>query len=79
MARRIGAAKVERSVPALKRKPKTPQQQGSVASGSNFSAALRYDYKAFAVAAGYVKLKDMATSPALGAMPSSATRTRSSS
>jgi predicted porin len=39
---------------------------GSVASGSNFSAALRYDYKAFALAAGYVKLKDMATSPALG-------------
>ena len=39
---------------------------GSVANGSNFSAALRYDYKAFAVAAGYVKLKDIATSPALG-------------
>ena len=35
---------------------------GSVANGSNFSAAFRYDYKAFAVAAGYVKLKDMATS-----------------
>ena len=39
---------------------------GSVANGSNFSAALRYDYKAFAVAAGYIKLKDIATSPALG-------------
>ena len=39
---------------------------GSVANGSNLSAALRYDYKAFAVAAGYVKLKDIATSPALG-------------
>lgn len=39
---------------------------GSFANGSNFSAALRYDYKAFALAAGYVKLKDMATSPALG-------------
>ena len=39
---------------------------GSVTNGSNFSAALRYDYKAFAVAAGYVKLKDIATSQALG-------------
>ncbi|EKS70656.1 MULTISPECIES: porin [Caballeronia] len=39
---------------------------GSIASGSNFSAALRYDYKPFAIAAGYVKLKDIATSPALG-------------
>ncbi|KLU24801.1 porin [Caballeronia mineralivorans PML1(12)] len=40
---------------------------GSVANGSNFSAALRYDYKDFAAAAGYVKLKDIVTSPALGA------------
>ncbi|TDY23226.1 putative porin [Paraburkholderia sp. BL6665CI2N2] len=39
---------------------------GSVANGSNFSAAFRYDYKPFAVAAGYVKLKDIATSAALG-------------
>lgn len=39
---------------------------GSIASGSQFSAAFRYDYKPFAVAAGYVKLKDMATSGALG-------------
>lgn len=39
---------------------------GSVANGSNFSAALRYDYQAFAIAAGYIKLKDIATSPALG-------------
>ncbi|KVC77255.1 porin [Burkholderia ubonensis] len=39
---------------------------GSVASGSNFSAALRYDYRPFSVAAGYVKLKDIATSQALG-------------
>lgn len=39
---------------------------GSIASGSNFSAALRYDYKPFAIAAGYVKLKDIATSRALG-------------
>jgi predicted porin len=39
---------------------------GSVANGSNFSAAFRYDYKPFAVAAGYVKLKDIATSQALG-------------
>ncbi|WP_277188226.1 porin [Caballeronia sp. BR00000012568055] len=39
---------------------------GSIASGSNFSAALRYDYKPFVIAAGYVKLKDIATSPALG-------------
>lgn len=39
---------------------------GSIASGSNFSAALRYDYKPVSVAAGYVKLKDIATSPALG-------------
>lgn len=39
---------------------------GSVTTGSNLSAALRYDYKALAVAAGYIKLKDMATSPALG-------------
>ncbi len=39
---------------------------GSEASGSNFSAAFRYDCKPFAVAAGYVKLKDIATSRALG-------------
>ncbi|MPW20741.1 porin [Paraburkholderia sp. CNPSo 3157] len=39
---------------------------GSVTSGSNFSAALRYDYQAFSVAAGYVKLKDIATSQSLG-------------
>ncbi|SAK67838.1 porin [Caballeronia catudaia] len=39
---------------------------GSIASGSNFSAALRYDYKPVSVAAGYVKLKDIATSSALG-------------
>lgn len=39
---------------------------GSVANGSHFSAALRYDYKPFAIAAGYVKLKDIATSAALG-------------
>lgn len=39
---------------------------GSVANGSNFSAAFRYDYQPFAVAAGYVKLKDIATSAALG-------------
>jgi predicted porin len=39
---------------------------GSVANGSQFSAALRYDYKPFAIAAGYVKLKDIATSAALG-------------
>ncbi|KXV16868.1 porin [Caballeronia megalochromosomata] len=39
---------------------------GSIASGSNFSAALRYDYKPVSVAAGYIKLKDIATSPALG-------------
>ncbi|SAK77058.1 porin [Caballeronia pedi] len=39
---------------------------GSIASGGNFSAALRYDYKPVSVAAGYVKLKDIATSPALG-------------
>ncbi|MFM0593192.1 MULTISPECIES: porin [Paraburkholderia] len=39
---------------------------GSVASGSQFSAAIRYDYQPFAVAAGYVKLKDIATSGALG-------------
>ncbi|MGF6568888.1 putative porin [Paraburkholderia sp. GAS333] len=39
---------------------------GSVANGSHFSAALRYDYKPFAIAVGYVKLKDIATSAALG-------------
>ena len=39
---------------------------GSVANGSQFSAAIRYDYKPFALAAGYVKLKDIATSAALG-------------
>ncbi|BCQ29389.1 porin (plasmid) [Caballeronia sp. NK8] len=39
---------------------------GSIASGSNFSAALRYDYTPVSIAAGYVKLKDIATSPALG-------------
>ncbi|RDJ98951.1 porin [Paraburkholderia lacunae] len=39
---------------------------GSVANGSHFSAAFRYDYKPFSIAAGYVKLKDIATSQALG-------------
>ncbi|CAN7714459.1 porin [Paraburkholderia terricola] len=39
---------------------------GSVASGSNFSAAFRYDYKPFAVAVGYLKLRDIATSQSLG-------------
>jgi predicted porin len=39
---------------------------GSVASGSQFSAAARYDYQPFAIAVGYVKLKDIATSQALG-------------
>ncbi|MEM5369706.1 porin [Paraburkholderia azotifigens] len=39
---------------------------GSVTNGSNFSAALRYDYQAFSVAAGYVKLKDITTSQSLG-------------
>jgi predicted porin len=39
---------------------------GSIASGSNLSAALRYDYQPISVAAGYVKLKDPATSAALG-------------
>jgi predicted porin len=39
---------------------------GSVANGSHFSAAFRYDYQPFSIAAGYVKLKDIATSQALG-------------
>ncbi|CAB3787348.1 porin [Paraburkholderia fynbosensis] len=39
---------------------------GSIANGSHFSAAFRYDYRPFAIAAGYVKLKDIATSAALG-------------
>ncbi|NIF54419.1 porin [Burkholderia sp. Ax-1724] len=39
---------------------------GSVANGSNFSAAFRYDYQPVSIAAGYVKLKDVATSAALG-------------
>ncbi|BAN26124.1 porin [Caballeronia insecticola] len=39
---------------------------GSIRSGSQFSAALRYDAKPVAIAAGYVKLKDIQTSPALG-------------
>jgi predicted porin len=39
---------------------------GSIANGSHFSAAFRYDYQPFAIAAGYVKLKDIATSAALG-------------
>ncbi|NKJ51139.1 porin [Burkholderia sp. SG-MS1] len=39
---------------------------GSMANGSHFSAAFRYDYRPFAIAAGYVKLKDIATSAALG-------------
>ncbi|WP_175773434.1 porin [Paraburkholderia phenazinium] len=38
---------------------------GSIANGSQFSAAARYDYQSFAVAVGYVKLKDLATSGAL--------------
>lgn len=39
---------------------------GSFSNGSNLSAALRYDYQAFSGAVGYVKLKNMATSQALG-------------
>ncbi|UVS98071.1 porin [Burkholderia glumae] len=39
---------------------------GSIGAGGMFSAALRYDFKAFAAAAGYVRLRDGATSPALG-------------
>jgi predicted porin len=39
---------------------------GSIAAGGQFSAALRYDYQPFSIAAGYVKLKDIATSGALG-------------
>lgn len=39
---------------------------GSIANGNHFSAAFRYDYRPFAIAAGYVKLKDIATSAALG-------------
>ncbi|CAG9220294.1 Porin [Paraburkholderia caribensis] len=39
---------------------------GSVTNGSNLSAALRYDYQSFSVAAGYVKLKDITTSQSLG-------------
>ncbi|NML29920.1 porin [Paraburkholderia antibiotica] len=39
---------------------------GSVANGGVFSAALRYDYQPVSLAAGYVKLKDIATSAALG-------------
>ncbi|MBB5418444.1 porin [Paraburkholderia atlantica] len=39
---------------------------GSVANGSLFSAALRYDFQPVSLAAGYVKLKDIATSAALG-------------
>jgi predicted porin len=38
---------------------------GSIASGSNLSAAVRYDYQAFSAAVGYVKLKDITTSAAL--------------
>jgi methyl-accepting chemotaxis protein len=38
-ARRIGAASVERVVPALKRKPKSPQQQAAVSSGSGTTRA----------------------------------------
>jgi predicted porin len=41
-------------------------QSGSIASGSNLSAALRYDYRRASVAVGYVKLKDPSTSAALG-------------
>ncbi|WP_050454792.1 porin [Candidatus Burkholderia verschuerenii] len=43
---------------------------GSIATGSNLSAALRYDYQPVSVAAGYVKLKNPATSPALGSFAS---------
>ncbi|MGH8778169.1 porin [Paraburkholderia sp.] len=39
---------------------------GSVANGSNFSAAMRYDYQSFSAAVGYVKLKDITTSQSLG-------------
>ncbi|PMS34928.1 putative porin [Trinickia symbiotica] len=39
---------------------------GSVATGSNFSAAVSYAYQPFALAAGYVKLKNISTSQALG-------------
>ncbi len=39
---------------------------GSVATGSNFSAAISYAYQPLAFAAGYVKLKNISTSQALG-------------
>jgi predicted porin len=41
-------------------------EAGSIASGSNLSAALRYDFKPVSIAAGYVHLKDVATSSAIG-------------
>ncbi|WP_028225693.1 porin [Paraburkholderia ferrariae] len=39
---------------------------GSVTNGSNLSAATRYDYQDFSAAVGYVKLKNITTSPSLG-------------
>jgi predicted porin len=43
---------------------------GSVANGSQLSAALRYDYSAFSAAAGYVKLRNLSTSAALATFAS---------
>ncbi|MBN3803857.1 porin [Paraburkholderia sp. Ac-20336] len=44
---------------------------GSVTNGSHFSAALRYDYQALSAAVGYVNLRNIATSQALGSFANS--------
>jgi predicted porin len=41
-------------------------QAGGVSKGSSVSTALRYDYQAFAWSAGYIYLKDVATSTSVG-------------
>ncbi|MGC5829682.1 porin [Ralstonia pseudosolanacearum] len=42
------------------------EQPGSISGGSSFSAALRYDYQAFAWSAGYIHLKNIPTSNSVG-------------
>ncbi len=45
------------------------EQPGSISGGSSFSAALRYDYQAFAWSAGYIHLKNIPSSNSIGTSP----------
>lgn len=42
------------------------EQPGNISGGSSLSAAIRYDYQAFAWSAGYIHLKNIPTSSSIG-------------